>query len=780
TASTTAAAPHRAPWWRRRVGAVAAAAALLVVAPLAWLAARDAGGVPRGVNPRKSYLVAPFDVMNDPSAAWLREGSVSMLSLSLSQWRDLQVVDYERTLDLLRDAKLDGDRGIGLEAARAMARRAGVWTVVMGQVSRLGDSLVVSARMFDVASGRRVDGAQRAVVAGADPRPMYDALARDLLDLAGAPPTVALGRLTETTTQSVDAYRAYLDGVRALNAWQLDRADSSLARAVAADSSFALAYYKRAVGMGWRQAGDSAQRATIARAVALSGRLPARERQLVVAYADLVAALADDQRADTLRGNALFRSAQKKYEAAVALDSADAEAWYGLGDAYWHYRPDGWGGPATVAGWSRALAAFNRTLALDSTFYLAYAHKIDIYRQAGGQVTGLVLERDTLRLLDSAARRAYGPARIAAAQHDAMRLAMRAGRAWVDADPAPHAYESLAYLFAGDGEPDSAIAVLREAQRRPESRSAKVPFTIAALETRADPPAALGALRTALRDADPAALRAQGGADLFEVLVGAGNAAAVAGSVREVDDVVRLVELVTPPPSAGEASRGMQARWWALGSKVAMGVPFERLRPTLDSGIAYVERVTGPFRSYARQQSVSVPYVAYLVTRDPRYLAPIRRWRADSGRALVELDALEALDRGDTATARRLVRQFPSVDSARAAGAAQSIPRWVARAEVLESLGDARGAAAVYEALDPARFSSTGPTDPAWPLYTRSFLARGRLYERLGDRPRAAAAYDRFLRITAEANGAFDAERREAKAALARVQDAAGTAVPVR
>ena len=74
------------------------------------------GGAPGGVDPRKSYLVAPFEVLSgDPQLAWLREGSASMLTLDLAQWRDLKVVDYERGLDLLREARLDDGAPLGLE-----------------------------------------------------------------------------------------------------------------------------------------------------------------------------------------------------------------------------------------------------------------------------------------------------------------------------------------------------------------------------------------------------------------------------------------------------------------------------------------------------------------------------------------------------------------------------------------------------------------------------------------------------------------------------------------
>ena len=135
-----------------------------------------------------------------------------MLSLALSQWTDLSVVDYERSLDLLRDAKMGDNERIGLEDARAVARRAGAGTVIMGLVTSTTDSIHVVARIYNVASGRKIDETQRGARASEDPRGMFQSLADDLLNLTGGPKGSV--ELTKATTTSVDAYRTYLEGVR--------------------------------------------------------------------------------------------------------------------------------------------------------------------------------------------------------------------------------------------------------------------------------------------------------------------------------------------------------------------------------------------------------------------------------------------------------------------------------------------------------------------------------------------------------------------------------------
>jgi tetratricopeptide (TPR) repeat protein len=756
----------------RRFAAAGAVALLAVGGAGAWYAARGEGGVPRGVDPRRSYLVAPFEVLTgDPQLGWLREASVSMLSTNLAQWNDVAVVDYERSLDLLRDANLDGAARIGLEDAQRMARRAGAWTVVMGQVTNTPDSLIVVARVYDVASGRRVDEAQRSAARAADPRPLYDALARDLLDLAGAPANIALGTLAETTTPSVEAYRAYLDGLRALNGWQLARADSLFRRATQADTAFALAYYKRALTMGWQSAGDTAQRTLVALALRHSARLLPRDRDLVSAYADLTGALTH---ADSAESNAAFLSAQRKYAAIIARDSSAAEAWYGLGDAYFHHQPNP---SAQVANWSRALRAFNRTLALDSTFHLAFSHKVQIYQNAASPAVPVLLDGDSLRpLFTDADRRALGPARIQQARDSARQLATRDARAWVAVDPAPQAYQALADLYMSIGQYDSAAAVVREAMATPSARSPILPFYEVALLMRTDPAAAPASLRAVLRTTSAAELAAGGGSDRFFAILNAAGAAMLGGRASDVRAAMSLAAAVQPMlPGLGYSTPAM-TRWFAVGAELALGMPPAPLRVALDSGARFIDRLPGAPRGSIQTQSMSVPYVAYLVTRDPRFLAVVRRWQRPDAAPLTELDALEALTAGDTARALQAARAFPSPDSVRAAtGARVGAMRWVARAEVLAGLGDARRALGMYDVLDPTRFAAAGPLDLSWALYPRSFLARGRLYEQLGERESAAAAYTRFVELWKDADPALQPQLREAREGLGRVRDLPST-----
>ena len=180
-------------------------------------------------------LVLPFNnLRSDPQIDWLREGSVSMLALNLAQWNDLSVVDHEFLHDLLAKRNVRMDDAIGLDLARRLARDAGVWTVVLGDVDRSGDSLHLVARVYDVATGRRVDLAQADGLVDGDVRILFDELAARLLDLSGAPGELQPG-LARLTTSSLEGYRAYLRGIDLLNQWDLPGAERELRAAIDED-----------------------------------------------------------------------------------------------------------------------------------------------------------------------------------------------------------------------------------------------------------------------------------------------------------------------------------------------------------------------------------------------------------------------------------------------------------------------------------------------------------------------------------------------------------------
>jgi eukaryotic-like serine/threonine-protein kinase len=774
-----AAVAARWPRRRRRLAAVAGVLVLVLIAAGLW-ATRSMGGVPSGVDRRKSIFVAPFEIQgNDPALAWLREGSINMLTLNLSSWSDLNVVDYERSLDLLRNENLDSVARIGLDQARAMARDAGVWTVVLGQVRRGGDSLIVVARAYDVASGKRLrEPSQHSAPITADPRVIFDAVARDLLDLAGAPPMRP--ELARTTTSSLEAYRAYLYGLQTLNRWQLAEADSAFGRATEADSTFALAYYKRALTKGWSRSIIDTSDVELARAAARHGtRLPQRERSLIESYLQLTQGLAAQTQGDFTTGSAYLGAAQRGYEAILARDSTDAEAWYGLADAYFH---DGTGGPGldpTLGRkWTRALRAFDRTLALDSTFHLAYAHKLSMYQIGGTDGAPMIVMGDSVVLIpnDSAAR-AVGVERVQRSRASARQLALIQAKHWQYLDPdAPQAHTAVVDSYAAAGHFDSAASALRQTMARPDIRTPDMAYSLAALEMLAGQPTALATLRTALETYDADSLIAAGGFRRVPSLTAASNVAAFHGALTEHDRVLALIPRIQSRlPGANVPMRSIVELWRAT-ARLALGMDSPQLRRTIDSAFTAIDGMTSAIGPTIQTQARGLAFLAYLTTRDSAYVAPLRRW--GSKQVPGEIEALMALEAGDKTRATRIAAGFRSPDSVRLVGDPGSGFAPFAQAEIFARLGDLPRAITIYESIDRKKLGLSFGTDPRWPLYARSILARGQLYEQLGDRPRAIAAYEQFLEIWRDASPELRDQVRVAREGIIRLRDAPAQSVP--
>ena len=745
---------------RRRRAPVALIAVILlaVVVPLAWFAMGARSGVPSGVDPRRSFLVVPFRVQgSDPSLAWLRDGSVGMLALNLAQWRDISVVEYERSLDLLRDAELDGDRDISLQEALDLAKRAGAWTVVMGDVTRIGDSVGVTARLFAVESGARIrDGdAQARAPASADPRPLFDAIANQLLDLVGAPPVEMA--LMKTTTGSLEAYRHYLAGVRALNEWRLSAADSALAQAVIADSTFALAWYKRSLANGWRRANDSNTVNYARKALTFASRLPTRERGLV------------EGNFEQQQQN--WGAAQQRYRQLLASDSTDAEAWYALADAYYH-------DPAAerrAANLTASLAAFKRTLELDSTFHLAYSHKIDLYSEGSRPGSAMLIENDTVRLLSAAEAQQLGRPRVEAARLRSQELAIRNAEQWVYTDQdAPTAYFALAEAYAAARNYARAAETLERAMARPTTRQADFPYRIASYQLGAGSPAALESLRRALREQTADSLRQRSTARRFNNMLAATNVALAAGAMADAEAMLaRVIEVDPNLPGTERAPRPIPTAMMLSSFRTAVmaGADLEttgadtEIRPM----VKQLEAIPGPPGEQTRQQSVQIAFAGYMLTRDTTYFGVIRRWaKREPPPAFLSLAAIEA---GDTATAARIARQFRRGDTTGLITSPESESLTMFEAEVLARIGDLRGALATLERMNPKDFVPTN-LDPRWAFYPRALVERGALHERLGEPERADSLYSQAIALWTDADAKGQSLVETARRRLAALRDA--------
>jgi eukaryotic-like serine/threonine-protein kinase len=755
-----AARPSRSgsrPWTYALVGAAAA------VALLVGLAFRPSGP-PKGVNPRHSILVLPFDnLRQDPAVDWLRDGSVNMLALNLSQWTDLTVVDHERLHDLLERRKVDNRQPVGLEMARRLARDAGVWTVALGDFTKVGDSLQLVARLFDVATGNRLDVAQVEGRTGDDVRPLFDQLATELLHLSGAPAGVRTD-VARATTQSLEAYRAYLQGLEDLNGWSLGKAEEHFRRAVELDSSFGLAYYKLSLTRGWLAGqNDSVGMDAIRRATLLSDRLPEHDRQMVTAYRYFLEGSYD-------RGEAAYR-------ALLAHDSTDADAWYGLGDVTFHASDQS----RIAERFTKSIRAFRRAIALDPDYYLAYEHLTAIYRTTAQEKPYLaLLPGDSIVVAEGASKTPkLDSLRLTQAVQRARTDGIAAAREWLTHQPEnAHAQNALIYGYAVARQFDAALAEVDRLARSPEG-SGRVDLEFIRTQLVAQQGDLKEAARLAAKALDSA--RADrfdaGRLPAFETLGEVSNGAnllAYSGKVVLASKTLDLAAQIHDrwyPDMAGSEQVGDRSLYGHMLQShlyTALGAPAAKLRPIWDRIADSARRAPKAARKGIAEFGWAAAVGLYLQdTTDP---TPINELSAlGGGSPPPELKALVALERGDSAEARRLLQQPDSAVGKEFLARVQWFGyRQMIAAHAWAELGDDQRALKALDIFEPSKLSTSG-LDIRWLLLGQARVLRGEIFERLGKPAEARDQYKLALAQWADADPTLEAMVSRVRARLDRL-----------
>ena len=305
--------------------------------------------------------VVPFRVASsDSSLAYLHEGLVDLFAAKLNGEAGPESVD-PRAVMRLWNASAEGRSDLPEGEVLRLARRLGRRTTPDRQHRGHGRALVLSAAVVDVSTGRP---RQQATVDGShDSLPyLVDRLAGQLLALGAGFQSQQLASLTSA---SLPALRAYLTGASAARAGRWSVAIEDFNRALKLDSAFALAGLGLASASAWLDGSESERGQALAWAA--KDRLSWRDRTFL---------------------EAVRRNTLQAMQELVQKIPDSPEAWYGLGDKYYH---DGALHGVTDAD-ERALAAFKRALALDTASATSpnaepLAHFADLALAAGDSAT---------------------------------------------------------------------------------------------------------------------------------------------------------------------------------------------------------------------------------------------------------------------------------------------------------------------------------------------------------------------------------------------------------
>jgi serine/threonine-protein kinase len=252
TRPVSAVAGAKSPWLKAGVGAAALAAIGVLAVALA-----GRGGSDTPIDP-ELIAVFPFSVTGGDDVQYLGEGMVNLFESNLATGEGLRAVAAQRSIAAWRGA---GGSEASAERALAAARSVGAGLALQGNLVQSGRDLVINASLAETSRGEE----RRATASGP-----VDSVASLVGRLTAELLVLHAGERADRAPMLVDvppaALRAYLEGQIAYREARWETALEYFGRALAIDSSFALAAMGHSMTRGWVLTAPSSPGIRLARA----------------------------------------------------------------------------------------------------------------------------------------------------------------------------------------------------------------------------------------------------------------------------------------------------------------------------------------------------------------------------------------------------------------------------------------------------------------------------------------------------------------------------------
>jgi serine/threonine-protein kinase len=586
---------------RSRVVVATTGSIVLILAGIGFYLSRPERARAKNLDSRV-VAVLPFRVAGaDPSLGYLREGMVDLLAAKLTGAGGLRAAEPRTVLSAWRRAGGAAERELAEPDALALTSDLGAGRLIQGSLVGSQRRLTLSASLLDVPKGARlaqatVDGPEDSLSV------LLDRLAAQLLTATASGAGASPGGLSN----SLPALQAYLDGVAAYRRGRYVDAGRALNKALDTDSTFAAAAFMLTEAYGWDDVPglDRATRVLVAH----QERLSPRDLLLFQgAYGPRFPRPAS--------GTEMVAAAER----AVAAYPDQPDAWYHLGDWYYHYGdllgiPDGT---------SRALKAFERAMSLDPYFVGPREHVMNVHAERRDTADLLRIQRQ-VESDSSEGRRGYFLWRITAAIGDSAARTTRRQKLDSLAFREGWAALSQAQRDALDTEDvDTLLAVLERRATSNEARQFAFSARAVAGVLRGTPAVAVEAGAQVLTNGGSRGLNAVVG--VFDALYADGDTANAARLIPE------FVQYADAPRAATRADRAVQygATCWLEQWRLAHG----------DTRSAA--------RAVARLRAASEPADSFTTVGEAHLCAAmLDAWiatvseRPDAGQARLSLDSL--------------------------------------------------------------------------------------------------------------------------------------------
>lgn len=274
--------------WNRAITAGVLAFAFLGLAATGFLGMRTLGIGPAAtlvssgaLEERAGVVLAEIEAEDEAVADVVTEA----LRIDLHESTAINLADAGYVSDVLRRMQRDPSARLTPEAAREVAQREGLAAVITGEVRELGGRYVLSARI-EAADGATLAAFRDEATDESALLKAVDGLATAIREKVGE--SLRSVRRSEpleaVSTSSLEALRLYSQAVKLTDRTGDDtRAAELFQRAVAVDSTFAMAWRKLGVSLSNAGASQALYGEAYRRAYELRDRLPEQERYLAEA-----------------------------------------------------------------------------------------------------------------------------------------------------------------------------------------------------------------------------------------------------------------------------------------------------------------------------------------------------------------------------------------------------------------------------------------------------------------------------------------------------------------
>ena len=294
--------------------------------------------------------IAVADFINQTKEEQL-DGLSGMLITSLEQSRRLSVLTRSRMFDILRVIGKGNVDRIDESLGREISRQANVKALVVASISKFDELYIIDMKVLDPEKNEYILTLKEQAKGRSDIPGSIDKLSDQIrIGLKERRTEVEENsqNVAVMTTPNLEAYQAYFRGEELVNKLEFLKAAEEFRKAVAIDSSFALAYYRLAYALSW--GGNPGAGDAITKAMKYVERVPEKEKYLIRAedaltknepllaisiYKELLALYPEDKEANYLLGDYAFHqldfeTAERSLAKVISMDPKHERAYQHL------------------------------------------------------------------------------------------------------------------------------------------------------------------------------------------------------------------------------------------------------------------------------------------------------------------------------------------------------------------------------------------------------------------------------------------------------------------